>query len=83
MAKDEDDLIFFINVYHKLTCDILVGGSVAQRLEHWNCDLQTMSSIPTVTGSPEFSSSVMLVYSNLVCFWPIEILSLLGNNEYY
>ena len=34
MAKDEKDLIFFINVYHKLTFDILVGGSMAEWLEH-------------------------------------------------
>ena len=51
MAKDEEDLIFIINVYHKLTCDILVGGSMAEWLEHWNCDLQTTSSIPTLTAN--------------------------------
>ena len=29
MAKDKEDLVSFINVYHKLTFDILVGGSMA------------------------------------------------------
>ena len=48
MAKDEEDLIFFTNEYDKLTCDILVGGSMAEQLEHWNYDLQTMRSIPTL-----------------------------------
>ena len=49
VAKDKEDLVFFINVYHKLTFDILVGG-MAEQLEHWNCDPQTMSSISTVTA---------------------------------
>ena len=48
MAKDEEDLIFFTNEHDKLTCDILVVGSMAEQLEHWNYDLQTMRSIPTV-----------------------------------
>lgn len=63
---------------------------MAECLEYWNCDPQSMSSIPTlllltgfVLGSPEFDSLIMLVYSKLVCFWPVEILSLLGHNEYY
>ena len=34
MANDKEDLVFFINVYHKLTFDILLGGSMAEWLEH-------------------------------------------------
>ena len=36
-----------------------------------------------VLSSPEFKSSTMLVNSQLVCLWPVEILDLVGHNGNY
>ena len=67
-----------------------MGGSVAERLERWNCNPEAPGLITAQTaragfvhGNPEFKSSASLVNSQLVCLWPVRILNPPGQNENY
>ena len=57
------------------------ASNVAELLEHWTCNLEAQSSSPAlplagfVHGSPKFKSLTTLVNSQLVCLWPVGILT--------